>query len=92
MYAICVTYCMVCASVQENNPRAVASGLSPVHTHNHTITFLLHKDVCALISIVRYLILKVGISLKGAISCLTELSLMEIFVKFPILYHGSFFF
>ena len=43
MYAICVSYCMVCASVQENNPRALASGLSPVHTHNHTITALLHQ-------------------------------------------------
>ena len=30
---ICVSYCMVCAYVREDNPRALASGLSPVHTH-----------------------------------------------------------
>ena len=27
---------MVCAYVREDSPRALASGLSPVHTHNHT--------------------------------------------------------
>ena len=27
---------MVCAYVWEDNPRALASGLSPVHMHNHT--------------------------------------------------------
>ena len=47
-----VSYCMVCAYVREGNPRALASGLSPVHTHNHTITALLHQHdawaVCAL--------------------------------------------
>ena len=37
-----VSYCMVCAYVREDNPRALASGLSPVHTHNSTITALLH--------------------------------------------------
>ena len=29
---------MVSAYVREDNPRALASGLSPVHTHNHAIT------------------------------------------------------
>ena len=29
---------MVCASVREDNPRALASELTPVHTQNHTIT------------------------------------------------------
>ena len=28
-----VSYCMVCASVQEDNPGALASGLSPVQMH-----------------------------------------------------------
>ena len=32
---------MVCAYIREDNPRALASGLSPVHAHNHTITALL---------------------------------------------------
>ena len=36
---ISVSYCMVCAYVQEDNPQALASGLSPVHAHNHTITY-----------------------------------------------------
>ena len=31
-------YCMVCGYVWEDNPQALVSGLSPVHTHNHTIT------------------------------------------------------
>ena len=38
---------MVCAYVREGNPRALASELSPVHTHNHTITALLHQHACA---------------------------------------------
>ena len=29
---------MVCACGREDNPRALASGLSPVHTQNYTIT------------------------------------------------------
>ena len=32
---------MVCAYRWEDNPRGLASGLSPVHVHNHTITALL---------------------------------------------------
>ena len=43
-----VSYCMVCAYVREGNPRALANGLSPVHTHNHTLTALLHQLACAL--------------------------------------------
>ena len=41
---------MVCAYVREGNPGALAlaSGLSPVHTHTHTITALLHQHACAL--------------------------------------------
>ena len=33
---------MIYAYVREDNSRALASGLSPVHTHNYTITALLH--------------------------------------------------
>ena len=45
-----VSYCMVCAYVWEDNPIALASGLSPVYAHNHTITALLHQHAyhCAL--------------------------------------------
>ena len=43
-----VSFCMVGAYVREDNPRAFASGLSPVHAHNHTITALLNQDVCTL--------------------------------------------
>ena len=32
IYKICASYCMVCVSVWEDNPRALVSGLSPVHT------------------------------------------------------------
>ena len=35
-YLICRSYCMVCAYVREDNPRALARGLSPVQMHNHT--------------------------------------------------------
>ena len=34
---------MVCAYVREDNPRALANVLSPVHTQYHTITALLHQ-------------------------------------------------
>ena len=39
---------MVCAYVREDNPRALASGLSPVHVHNHTMTALLRLHAIAL--------------------------------------------
>ena len=44
---ISVSYCMVCASVWEDNPRALARGLSPVQIQNHTIYCLLNKHVLA---------------------------------------------
>ena len=47
-YLTCRSYCMVCASVWEDNPRALAS---PVEMQNHTITCLLHQHsntLCAL--------------------------------------------
>ena len=37
---------MVCAYVQEDNPRALASGLSPLHKRNHTIIFFVHQHAC----------------------------------------------
>ena len=45
---LCVSYCMVCVYVREDNPRPLASGLSPVHTHTHTITALLYQHAYAL--------------------------------------------
>ena len=36
---------LVCASVREDNPRALAGGLSPVWAQNNTITCLLLRDV-----------------------------------------------
>ena len=42
-WQINVSYCMVCAYVREDNPRVLASTLSPIHTHNHTIIALLHQ-------------------------------------------------
>ena len=55
---------MFYAYVRVDNPLALASGLSPVHTHNPTITALLHQHACALLCIVRYLMQNIGISLK----------------------------
>ena len=43
-----VSYCMACTCVWEDNPRALASVLSPVHTHNHAIDCLFHQHACAL--------------------------------------------
>ena len=62
------SYCMVFAYVRKDNPRARASGLPPVHTHNHTIISLIHQHACAynflnspacmcILYIVKYLIL-----------------------------------
>ena len=54
------SYCMVYASVREDNPRALASRLSPVQTQNHTVT-------CnSTLNTVRYLTLNIGISIGGA--------------------------
>ena len=48
---LCTSYCMVCAYVREDNTRALASGLSPVHTHNHTITASLHFVHCEIFDV-----------------------------------------
>ena len=42
---LCASYCMVCASVREDVPRALASGLSSLQTQNHTTTCILHQHV-----------------------------------------------
>ena len=34
-YESCISYCMVCTSLREDNPRASASRLSPVQAQNH---------------------------------------------------------
>ena len=50
-YLTCRSYCMVCASVREDNPRALARGLSPIQKQNHSLTCLLHQHanlLCAL--------------------------------------------
>ena len=39
---------MARAYVRDDYPRALASGLSPVHAHKHTITALLNQHACAL--------------------------------------------
>ena len=44
--SLSASYCVVCPSVREDNPLALASGLSPVHTQNHTITTLFHQHAC----------------------------------------------
>ena len=33
--------CIVCASIQDDNLQALASGLSPAQTQKHAITFLI---------------------------------------------------
>ena len=47
-FGVSVSYCMVCAYAREDNPRALASGLSTVHTDNHIKTALLRQHACAL--------------------------------------------
>ena len=59
---------MVRAYVREDNPQALANRLSPVHTHNHTITFYCTSTLYK----VRYMMLNVGILLKGTIIVLPK--------------------
>ena len=67
MTGLCVSYCMVCVFVREDTPRALASGLSPVYMHSHTImpyctSMHVHFVYCELFDV------NIEISLKGAIS------------------------
>ena len=57
------SYCMVCAPVWKDNPRALASGLSPVQMQNHKITYRVYQHAFVLC----FLALIIGISVKGAI-------------------------
>ena len=50
-----VIYCIVWAYVREDNPRALAIGLSPVHTHIHTINSLNAPACKCTVYIIRYL-------------------------------------
>ena len=59
---------MVCASVREDNPRALASELSPVQTQNHTILRLLHQHAIAFCALRYIWPINIGVSMKGATS------------------------
>ena len=50
-----VSYCMVCASVQEDNPQTLASGLSLVQTHKPYNNFIAPACISTL-CIPRYLL------------------------------------
>ena len=39
-----------CVYVREDNPRALASGLSPVHAHNHTLTYTYYNTLVVIAS------------------------------------------
>ena len=47
-YEICVSYYMVCASVQEDQPQALTSGSSPSQKYKPWNNFLLHQHTFAL--------------------------------------------
>ena len=53
---------MVCKSVWEENPRALAIDLSPVQTQTHA-----PACICTL-CVARYLAFNIGISMKGVIA------------------------
>ena len=63
---------MVCASVREDNPRALASGLSPVHTHSHTITFYCTRMHMHLVHGEIFVVEHLVINEKGALSTRTD--------------------
>ena len=56
-----ISHRIVCESVQEDNPRALASGLSLIQAQNHILSCLMHQHVFA-----RDLALNIGISKRGA--------------------------
>ena len=64
---ISAIYGMVCASVREDNPRALASGLSPVPAHNLYKNFLIAPACLCTLCIVRNLMLNIVISILGAL-------------------------
>ena len=58
---------MVCASVQEDNPRALETGLSPIPTQNYTINCFLHLHAFALLHCAIF-DLNIGLTMKRAIN------------------------
>ena len=67
---VLICYCMVCVSVREDNLRALASGLSPVHMQNLTTTCLLqqlHQHAFVFCELRDILASNIGISMKGAL-------------------------
>ena len=62
--AACVSYCRVCASVREDNPRAFAIGLSPVQTHEPYINLFIAPAFICTLCFARYLTLNIGISMN----------------------------
>ena len=62
-----ISYCMVCASVWRDNPRASASGLSPYRRKDHIMTFIapaynLHFVHCEIFDVTHWNITKGAIS------------------------------
>ena len=62
-----VSYYTVCAPVRGDNPRALASGLSPVQTHKTYNNLLITPACICTLCIARYLMLNIG-SMIGAIT------------------------
>ena len=56
---MCENYCLICAYVREDNLRALASGISPVHKHKHTISFNQHTCVIIHVHFVNCVIFEV---------------------------------
>ena len=56
---------MVCASVREDNPRALASGLSSVQKHKPYSNLLIVSVCICTLCIPRYFGLNIGISIIG---------------------------
>ena len=79
--SICVSYCMVYALVQEDDPRALASGSSPIQTQNHAKTCLLHQHTFVLYAL-RESDVKYWNIMKGGIR-LIKASIIKKNVKLP---------
>ena len=58
--------------VQEDSPRALASGLSSVQTRTSYNNFLIVPACICMMCIVRYLMKNIGITIKVAILVLTK--------------------
>ena len=67
VYCISRSYGMVCAFVQEENPRALTSGISLLQTHKLYKNLRVAPACSCTLCIVIYLMLNIGISIKVAI-------------------------